>query len=350
MINLIYFFKGRKWLVKVLLIAFFLNHSFINPVLFAYAGIEEDKLNPENSEYVEKEYESGYDSLLNQNNEKSNEDTESPEKKSEIKNDKRTKLKGYVSKIPSGTKLSIIFESPVDEITSMIDDEVTARISKDIVIDGQTVAPAGSTVIGIISEVNPARRMHKSGNVRIEFKSLTIPDGRQIPIVASVLTRSGLIKGKLTKKAALISTATVVGPAAAGFGAGLAAEGSPVGGLIGAAVGVVLGLGLFAFQRGNKVDIKAGDEIDIELVEEALLPLTDAGGDQSEIEKSETDRDNVDVKDDRMRETDFTEDESPTEDRDRDLLSPDAKSDTEAGTKENESINENEENVKEENK
>lgn len=309
MIHPIYLLRGRKWLAKVLLIVFFLNYSFINLVLSVHSNIEENKLN----------HESGYDSLLNESSEKSDENNESPEKTPEIKSDKRTKLKGYVSKIPSGTKLSIIFELPVDEITSMIDDEVTARISKDIVIDGQAVVPAGSTVIGIISEVNPAKRMHKSGNVRIEFKSLTIPDGRQIPIVASVLTRSGLIKGKLTKKAALISTATVVGPAAAGFGAGLAAEGSPVGGLIGAAAGAILGLGLFAFQRGNKVDIKAGDEIDIELVEEALLPLADAVGDQDEMENPETDKDNVGVKDDRMRETDFTEDEPPIKDTDKSI-------------------------------
>jgi len=190
----------------------------------------------------------------------------------------------------------------------MIDDEISARISKDIVIDGQAVVPAGSTVIGVISEINPARRLHKAGNVRIEFKSLTVPDGRQIPIVASVLTRSGLIKGKLTKKAALISTATVVGPAVAGFGAGLAAEGSPVGGIIGAAAGAAVGTALFFFQRGNKVDIKAGDEMDIELVEEALLPLSEnVEGNENKIAVPEADKNEIDIKDDRTRETDFTE-------------------------------------------
>ena len=118
---------------------------FINLVLSAHSSIEENKLN----------HESGYDSFLNESNEKSDENNESPEKKPEITSDKRTKLKGYVSKIPSGTKLSIIFELPVDEITSMIDDEVTARISKDIFIDGQTVVPAGSTVDILIDFTNP---------------------------------------------------------------------------------------------------------------------------------------------------------------------------------------------------
>ncbi len=184
-------------------------------------------------------------------------------------------MKGYVSKIPSGTKINIIVETPIDEETSKVDDEITAKTSEDVVIDGNIVVPAGSTVVGTISDINLAKRLHKSGSVRIEFKNLTLSDNRQIPIVASILTRSGLIKGKYTKKTALISGATVIGPAAAGFGAGLAAEGSPVGGVIGAALGLAAGIALFAFQRGNMVDIKAGEELEIELVEEALLPKPD---------------------------------------------------------------------------
>ena len=195
--------------------------------------------------------------------------------KTDLKEKNEQTLKGYVSKIPSGTKINLILETPIDEITSRIDDEITAKTSEDVIIDGNTVVSAGSTVVGKISEINPAKRLHKSGSIRIEFKNLALSDGRQIPIVANVLTRSGLIKGKYTKKTALISGATIVAPAAAGFGAGLAAEGSPVGGTIGAALGLLAGVALFAFQRGNMIDIKAGDELEIELVEEALLPKAD---------------------------------------------------------------------------
>lgn len=190
--------------------------------------------------------------------------------------DHQTLLKGYVSKIPSGTKLSIIFETPIDEVTSMIGDEVTARTAEDIVTDGVVVVPAGSVVVGKISEVNSAKRLHKAGTIRIEFKNLTVPDGRQIPIVASALTKSGLVKGKYTRKTALIAGATLVGPAVAGLGAGLVADsGSALGAVIGGALGVLAGLSLFAFQKGNMINIKSGDEMNIELVEEAYVPKLD---------------------------------------------------------------------------
>lgn len=194
-----------------------------------------------------------------------------------LKEDDSTVLKGHVSKVPSGTKLKIIIETPIDEGSNMIDDEVSARISEDIIVDGKVVIPAGSTVSGIISEIKQAKRLHKAGSVRVEFKNLATNDGRKIPIVASVLTHSGLLKGRFTKKTALISTATLVAPALAGVGAGIAADGSALGAGIGAALGALAGVGLFAFQKGNMVDIMAGDELDIELTEEALVPHEESG-------------------------------------------------------------------------
>ena len=186
-------------------------------------------------------------------------------------------LMGHISAVPGGTKLKVILETPVDEITSMVGDEITARISENVIVDGEIIIPAGSSVIGEISEINLARRLHRAGSLRIEFKNLTLPDDREIPIVASLLTHSGLIKGKYTKKRALISGATILGPAAAGLSAGLVAEGSAVGAGVGAGLGLLAGLGLFAFQRGNMVDLRSGDELDIELVEEALVPVQGEG-------------------------------------------------------------------------
>lgn len=187
--------------------------------------------------------------------------------------DENEVLKGYVSKIPSGTKIKVIVETPLDEGTINVDDEFIARTSEDIIVDGEVVIPVGSSVNGVVSEVNLARRLHRSGSIRIEFKNIKKPDGIEAPIVASVLTHSGLLKGKLTPKNALISTATVAAPALAGGGAGIAAEGSGLGLVVGAALGLLGGLALFAYQRGNMVNIKAGDELKIELTEEALVPI-----------------------------------------------------------------------------
>lgn len=181
-------------------------------------------------------------------------------------------LKGYINKVPSGTKLEVIVETPIQEGVSQVGDGFSAKIPLDIEVNNNVVLPAGSIVTGRILKLIPAKRLHRSGKAKIEFESITTPDGREIPIVASVLSRGGVIKGKYNGKRALISTATLAGPAIAGFGAGLAAEGSPLGGVLGAGIGTVAGIGAFFYQRGNMVEVKSGDELKIELVEDAFVP------------------------------------------------------------------------------
>ncbi len=208
-------------------------------------------------------------SNLNSDNESKNEsETTIPEG-----NGSNTLLKGRVTKVPSGTKLKIIVETPIDELNSKLDDEVSFRLSEDVLIDDLTVIPSGSTLSGKLTEINLAKRLHKAGTVRIEFNNLTLPEGNEVPIVASVLTRNGLIKGKFTKKNILLSSASILGPTAAGVGAGLVvADSSVLGAGIGAAAGAVAGLALYSFQKGNMIDIMAGDEMEVELTEETMIP------------------------------------------------------------------------------
>ena len=168
----------------------------------------------------------------------------------------------------------------------MLDDEVSFRLSEDVLIDKLTVISAGSTLTGKLTEINPAKRLHKAGTIRIEFNNLTLSDGNQVPIVASVLTRSGLIKGKFTKKNILLSSASIIVPTAAGVGAGLvAADSSALGLGIGAAAGAVAGLALYSFQKGNMIDLMAGDEMEVELTEETMIPTVIGSNDLTNSEE-----------------------------------------------------------------
>lgn len=245
--------------------------------------------------------------------------------KTKEKGDKKV-LKGHVSKVPGGTKLKIIVESPIFEETSKVDDEFTAKIAEDVVVDKNVIVPIGSTVTGKITEINLAKRLHKAGSVRIEFNNLTTPDGRQIPIVASVLTRSGLLKGRYSPKRSAIAGATIITPVVAGLGAGLAAEGSAVGAGIGALLGAIAGIGLFAFQKGNKVDIKAGDELKIELTEDVLVPQEATT--QVQNEKLDSLKEETGIQEDEkdFTEKDFTEPDTHL----LDTASPEKESDSEA--------------------
>lgn len=180
-------------------------------------------------------------------------------------------LRGHVSKLPTGTKLSIIVETPISEESSAINDEVQGKVLKDIYVRNEFAIPAGSIVVGNISDIVQSKKFHRAGRAKIEFKGIKTPDGLNIPINAIVLHK-GVIKGKYTKKTSLISAGSVLGPIAAGAGAGALIDSSPLGIGIGAGLGAVAGIGLFLFERGNKLNIKSGDKLNIELTEDAVIP------------------------------------------------------------------------------
>lgn len=186
----------------------------------------------------------------------------------------RKVLKGHVSKIPTGTKFKIIIETPISEESSAINDEIQAKVLKDIYVKNQFAVPAGSIVTGTISDIVPSKKFHKAGRAKIEFKDIKTPDGLHIPISAITLHK-GIVKGKYTKKTSLISAGSILGPIAAGAGAGILVDSSPIGIGLGAAAGAVVGIGLFLFEKGNKLSIKAGDKLNIELIEDAIIPEDD---------------------------------------------------------------------------
>lgn len=204
------------------------------------------------------------------------------EKKSEAP--ARKLLKGHISKIPTGTKFKIIIETPISEESSVINDEIQAKVLKDIYVKNEFAVPAGSLVTGVITDIVPSKKFHKAGRAKIEFKDIKTPDGLHIPISAITLHK-GVVKGKYTKRTSLISAGSVLGPIAAGAGAGLLIDSSPIGAGIGAAAGAVLGIGLFLFEKGNKLNVKSGDKLDIELIEDAIIPEDD-GKSENESAKS----------------------------------------------------------------
>ena len=220
-----------------------------------------------------------------------------PVQKQDTFNDSQVKkvLRGHVSKLPTGTKLSIIIETPISEESSAINDEVQGKVLKDIYVGKEFAIPAGSIVIGNISDIVQAKKFHRAGRAKIEFKGIKTPDGLNIPINATVLHK-GIIKGKYTKRTSLISAGSVLGPIAAGAGAGALIDSSPIGIGIGAGLGAVAGIGLFLFERGNKLNIKSGDKLNIELTEDAIIPSETSDADDIEKVKKTDKKPKVEMK------------------------------------------------------
>lgn len=199
-------------------------------------------------------------------------------------------LQGYIRVVPSGTKIPIIMDTAIDTDTSQEGDEFAARTSEDLTIDGSTVVPAGSVIKGRIAGLNNPRSLNRSGSVALKFDTVTTPDNRQIPLVANLVARGGVVHARRGMKDIAIDTGTFALPTALGLGIGLLAGsatnsssssdgssskrvGAGTGALIGAGVGAAVGIAILCIKKGKKVDVRPGDELKIELAEDLRMPM-----------------------------------------------------------------------------
>lgn len=193
-------------------------------------------------------------------------------------------LQGYIRVVPTGTKVPIIMDTAVDSDTSQEGDEFSARTAEDLTIDGSTVVPAGSIIRGRIAQLNSPRALNRSGSVALKFDTVTTPDNRQIPLVANLVARGGVVHARRGMKDIALDTGTVMLPTLAGLGIGLLAGGSGSSGssssigrgggaVIGAGVGIAVGVAVLLAKKGKKVDVRPGDELKIELAEDLRMPM-----------------------------------------------------------------------------
>lgn len=189
-------------------------------------------------------------------------------------------LQGFVRVVPQGTKIPIIMDTAVDSDTSQEGDEFAARTAEDLNIDGQITVPAGSIIKGRIARITLPRALNRSGHVALKFDTVTTPDNKQIPIVANLVARGGVVHAKRGLKDVAIDVGAVTIPVGVGLGIGLIAGnasssssiGAGGGALIGAGIGVAIGTAILLSKKGKRVDVRPGDELKIELAEELAMP------------------------------------------------------------------------------
>jgi len=150
--------------------------------------------------------------------------------------------------------IGIHLAQTISSATAKVEDKVTAKVTRDVMVDGRTAIPAGSTLEGNVSYVNPGGKFKERARLGIKFTALLLPDNTRQPIQTEALFRDGEAPaGEATSK---------VGASAA-IGAIL---GAVIGGKKGAAIGTAAGA------AGGTAAVAAGGKNDAVFV--ANAPLT----------------------------------------------------------------------------
>lgn len=164
--------------------------------------------------------------------------------------------------IPAGTRLRVRLNSTVSSRTSNVEDAVQATLRAPLVVNGVTVAPAGTAVSGYVSEARRSGRVKGRARVGVRFTAIRVDDTRY-----GMRTSSFAREAPGTKK----EDATKIG---IGAGAGAIAGGIAGGGrgaAIGSAVGGGAGTGLVLATRGREVSIGPGTPVTVRLSQPLIV-------------------------------------------------------------------------------
>jgi hypothetical protein len=107
---------------------------------------------------------------------------------------------------PVGAQLHIRLTSTVGSYASIVGSAVSAVLITPVMVDGETVLPAGSTLSGRVKTVTRVGLgiYHETAGLDLEFRRLAAPDSESVPISAQVtevdngrerVTRDGHIRG-----------------------------------------------------------------------------------------------------------------------------------------------------------
>lgn len=190
-------------------------------------------------------------------------------------------LQGGLAVVAAGTKFRAQLKNTLDSGSTQPGEEVQATLGEPLYSNGAEVVPAGSRLIGNVTNVVSAKRFHAgaNGKIDIKFTAIETPDGRKFPLQASVdgtqvHLSGGTTGGRVGK--GLMTTAVGAGSGAAlgtalGAIVGATSGGGHVGKSVamGAVFGTALGGGVGAVggvvRKGSEVKLTAGMPLPVQL-------------------------------------------------------------------------------------
>jgi type IV secretory pathway VirB10-like protein len=133
--------------------------------------------------------------------------------------------------IPRDSVIGLQTETRVSSDTARVEDRIDARVTRDVKVGDRIAIPAGTRVIGSVTQVERGGKFKEQARLGIRFHTIVLADGTNLPISTEMIVRLGDAPGN--------SSAAKIGGAAVGG----AILGAILGGAKGAAIGATAGAG-----------------------------------------------------------------------------------------------------------
>jgi hypothetical protein len=167
--------------------------------------------------------------------------------------------------LPSNVVIGIRIETTISSETAQVEDQVEARVTRPVVIDGRTVIPTGARLTGTVTVAERGGRFHERSRIGVQFTSVTVNDGVHVPIQTEAIYRVGEAPtGEATAK---IGASAVIGSILGGV------FGGKKGAAIGAATGAAGGTAVVAAGGPNEATLASGSTLTVRLAESARFEV-----------------------------------------------------------------------------
>jgi len=159
--------------------------------------------------------------------------------------------------MPVGTRFLAVLDTRLSTDSNKDGDPFSARTTEAVVVDGRTVAPAGTRVDGVLRDVQASGRIKDRARMTLVFQEMTDAHGESHAMTALPLTIKAASE---THKDVL----KIAGGSAAGAVIG-AISGKKNGAVIGAAAGAGAGTVLVLATKGDDVELDQGMKLYVEM-------------------------------------------------------------------------------------
>jgi len=166
--------------------------------------------------------------------------------------------------VPAGTRIAVRLEHGISTKKNTSGDEFTASLDGPLTVNGKVVAPGGSTVTGLLTDVTDSGRVEGRASLTMVLRRLAVGDDEY-----TLSTQPMTFVAKSTKKK---DAAVIGGAAAAGAVIGAIAGGGK-GAAIGAGVGGGSGTGYVLATKGEPVAYGPETRFTFSLTEALDLPV-----------------------------------------------------------------------------
>jgi outer membrane biosynthesis protein TonB len=161
--------------------------------------------------------------------------------------------------------IGIRLESAVSSQTARVEDKVTARIARDVAVNGYTALSSGSRLEGVVSSVERGGKFKDRARIGITFNTLVLADNTRLPIQTETIFREtdSPTKGAVTRVGAGAAIGGVLG----------AVIGGKKGAVIGSTVGAAGGAATVAAGASPDAALAAGTPLTLRLTSPITLTI-----------------------------------------------------------------------------